>query len=89
MKSSGRGRSLFVTLLSDVRFDADAPRPDAPGVAVRTALTRPPRSRRERFLILLDLYDLALSPITRTGDAASLLLSRHKTDTPSRDANPR
>jgi len=75
MKSSGRGRSLFVTLLSDLRFDPDALRPDAPGVAVRTALTRPPTSRRERFLTLLDLYDLALGPITRTCDAASLLLS--------------
>lgn len=64
-----------MTLLSDLRFDADAPRSDAPGAAVRTALVRPPATRRERFLTLLDLYDLALGPITRTRDAASLLMS--------------
>lgn len=64
-----------MTLLSDIRFDAPALRPDAPGAAVHNALLRPPTDRRERFVTLLDLYDLALAPITRTRDAASLLLS--------------
>ena len=62
-----------MTLLSDVRFDA--PQPLAPGAAVLAALLRPPIDRRERFLVLLDLYDLALGPISRTRDAASLLMS--------------
>jgi hypothetical protein len=75
MKSCGSGRSLLVTLLSDLRFDTDASRPDAPGAAVRAALARRPATRRERFLTLLDLYELALGPITRTRDAASLLMS--------------
>lgn len=42
---------------------------------MRAALRRPPATRRDRFLTLLDLYDLALGPITRTREAASLLLS--------------
>lgn len=62
-----------MTLLSNVRFDA--PQPLAPGAAVLSALLQPPIDRRERFLVLLDLYDLALGPISRTRDAASLLTS--------------
>lgn len=60
-------------MLSNVRFDALQPL--APGAAVLAALLRPPIDRRERFLVLLDLYDLALAPISRTRDAASLLMS--------------
>ena len=49
--------------------------PPAPGALVRAALetASAPSSRRDRFLVLLDVYDLALAPVTAVGAAARLL----------------
>jgi hypothetical protein len=70
---NGRRNGHLLGMSSSMTAPDLAATDPAPGTLVRAALDQPPSGRRERSLVLLDLYDLALAPVGEVGASARLL----------------